>query len=321
MKKKFILALFFLVALSSCYKDYIEDFDYSSIYFPYQTNVRTFVVGEGMTIEVGAALAGVRDNTRDRLVNFTMDGKLLTDEILETMKNGTNHVKAGVAAVTALKMVPSNYFTISSNNQMIIKKGTYSGTVVIKADSAAFLADPATLNAVYAMPFYINSADADSVAVSKRYAVIGLKYENMLFGNYWHGGVTTVKDSTGKVVRTTNYYTTIPSPEVKVMNLKTVAPNALETNLISNQKGAFRISLNGNTIEISQAKDSKVKVLPDGPSTFNRSKLLQDRKLFLKYKYANADGTTSYATDTLTFRNRIRDGVNEWQDENPSHYN
>lgn len=320
MKKKIILSLFLMAALSSCYKDYIEDFDYTAIYFPYQTDVRTFVVGEGMTIEVGAALAGVRDNTRDRLVNFTMDSKLITSNILETMKNGSNHVKAGVAAVKELLMLPGNYFTISSNNQMIIKKGTYSGTVTIKVDSAAFLADPATLNAGYVLPFYINSADADSVASDKRYAVIGFRYENMLFGNYWHGGVTTVKDSTGKVVKTTNYYTTIPSPEIKILNLTTVAPNALVTNLISDQKGAFKITLDGTKITVSQAPGSKVVVLPDGESTFNRPKLLQKRKIFLKYKYANADGTTSYATDTLTFRNRIRDGVNEWQDENPSHY-
>ncbi|MPR33089.1 DUF1735 domain-containing protein [Salmonirosea aquatica] len=320
MKKKIIPFLFLLVALSSCYKDYIEDFDYTAIYFPYQTDVRTFVVGEGMTIEIGAALAGVRDNTRDRLVNFTMDNKLITNEILETMKVGTAYIKNAVASVTALKPLPANYFTISSNNQLVIQKGSYSGSVVVKADSAAFLADPATLTATYALPFYINSADADSVAMEKRYAVIGLKYENMLFGNYWHGGVTTVKDSTGKVVKTTNYYTTIPSPEVKVMNLTTVAPNALVTNLISDQKGSFQITLDGNKVIVSQAPGSKVNVLPDGESTFNRPKLLQDRKLFLKYKYSNADGTTSYATDTLTFRNRIRDGVNEWQDENPSHY-
>lgn len=320
MKTKILLSLLILGTLSSCYKDYIEDFDYTAVYFPYQTNVRTFVVGEGMTIEVGAALAGVRDNTRDRLVNFTMDSKLITDDILETMKNGTNHVKAGVASVKKLLMLPGNYFTISSPNQMVIKKGTYSGTVTIKADSAAFLADPATLNANYVLPFYINSADADSVASDKRYAVIGFRYENMLFGNYWHGGVTTVKDSTGKVVRTTKYYTTIPSPEIKILNLSTVAPNALVTNLISDQKGSFKITLDGTKITVSQASGSKVVVLPDGESTFNRPKLLQERKLFLKYKYANADGTTSYATDTLTFRNRIRDGVNEWQDENPSHY-
>jgi hypothetical protein len=71
---------------------------------------------------------------------------------------------------------------------------------------------------------------------------------------------------------------------------------------------------------VSQANGSKVVVQPDGASSFNRPKLLQDRKIYLKYKYVNPDKTVSYATDTLTFRNRIRDGVNEWQDEDPTHY-
>ncbi len=65
------------------------------------------------------------------------------------------------------------------------------GSVVMKADSAAFLADAATINAAYAIPLYITAADADSILEPKRFAVIGLKYENMLFGTYWHGGVTS----------------------------------------------------------------------------------------------------------------------------------
>jgi hypothetical protein len=58
----------------------------------------------------------------------------------------------------------------------------------------------------------------------------------------------------------------------------------------------------------------------DGASTYNQAKLLQNRKIFLNYKYKNAAGNWCYAKDTLTFRNRIRDGVNEWQDENPNNY-
>jgi hypothetical protein len=202
----------------------------------------------------------------------------------------------------------------------VIKAGQHMGAVTIKADSAKFLQDAATIKPVYVIPFYINTADADSVPAAKRYAVIGLKYENMLFGNYWHGGVTTVKDATGKVVKTTNYFTTIPSPEAKVMTLKTVAPNALVTNKISDQTGSMQLTLNGGTITVSSAPGSIIEILPDGESSYNRAKLLQERKIMIKYKYANADGTTSFAQDTLTFRNRIRDGVNEWQDENPSHY-
>lgn len=60
--------------------------------------------------------------------------------------------------------------------------------------------------------------------------------------------------------------------------------------------------------------------IEDLGSGYNNAKLLQDRKIFLNYSFANVDGTKSVVTDTLTFRNRIRDGVNEWQDENPEHY-
>ncbi len=320
MKKITIVILLFSVALTSCYKDYVEDFDYSAVYFAYQTNVRTFVVGEGMQIEVGAALAGMRENRQDRVVNFKMDNTLLTADILAAMKTGAAYIKDAVASVAALKPLPTAYYTISDNSKMVIKAGNHMGSVVIKADSAAFLKDTTTIAPVYAVPFYIVSADADSIRAAKRYTVIGLKYENMLFGNYWHGGVTIVKDSTGKVVKTTNYFTSIPTPEIKIMNLKTVAYNALVTNKISDQTGSMKITLNGTNVTVSQANGSKVVVEADGASTFNRPKLLQDRKIYLKYKYVNPDKTISYATDTLTFRNRIRDGVNEWQDENPSHY-
>ncbi|MCE6992802.1 DUF1735 domain-containing protein [Dyadobacter sp. CY323] len=320
MKKITSVFLLLTVLLTSCYEDYIKDFDYDSIYFMYQTNVRTFVVGEGMKIEVGAALGGVRENRQDRIVNFVMDAKLITAEILAAMKAGAGYIKDAVAPVTTLKAMPVNYFSISDNTKMVIKAGQHSGSVIIKADSAAFLQDSATINPVYAIPFYINSADADSVPGAKRYTVVALKYENMLFGNYWHGGVTTVKDSTGKVVRTVNYYTTIPSPEIKIMNLKTVAPNALVTNKISDQAGSMKLTLAGGKITVSRAAGSKVDIQPDGESTFNESRLLQERKIILRYKFASDDGTTSYALDTLTFRNRIRDGVNEWQDENPGHY-
>ncbi|WP_353720993.1 DUF1735 domain-containing protein [Dyadobacter sp. 676] len=320
MKKRIAAALGLTMALSACYDDYIKDFDYTSVYFMYQTNVRTFVVGEGMKIEVGAALAGVRENRQDRVVNFRMDPALVNGDVLAAMKAGAGYIQEAIADVDTLKPMPADYFTISDNSKMVIKAGSHMGSVVIRADSARFLKDAATIRPEYAIPFYITSADADSVLGAKRSAVVALKYENMLFGNYWHGGVTTVKDATGKIVKTVKYYTTIPSPEAKIVKLKTVAPDALVTNKISDQEGSFKITLEGSNIKISRADGSAIDVKPDGSSTFNRSKLLQDRKLFLSYKYENEDGTVSYAQDTLTFRNRIRDGVNEWQDENPDNY-
>ena len=322
--RRILFYLMLSVGMCSCYDDYIKDYDHDSIYFPYQTDVRTFVVGEGMSIKIGAALGGVTSNNRDRVVNFTLDNSLITPNILNTMKNGLGYIKTSVAAVATLAPLPANYYTLSDNSKIVIKSGDHSGTVTLKVDSTNFLNDAATINAAYVLPFSITSADADSVIKAKRYAVIGVKYENMLFGNYWHGGVTTVKDASGKVIKTIPYYTTIPSPENKIWTLKTVGPKTLVTNGYSDQttaKDEMKLTLDGTQITISTNTGSTVAIVADGASTFNRAKLLQNRKIILSYKYANSDGTTSYAQDTLTFRNRIRDGVNEWQSESASSYN
>ena len=321
--KKTLMFLFLSFGMVSCYEDYIKDFDYSGIYFPYQTNVRTFVVGEGMKINVGAALGGVMENKHDRQVNYKFDNQLVTPQILTAMQNGLSYIKESVAGVEKLEAMPADYFTVSNASLMIIPKGYHGGTVEIKADSAKFLADPATLKATYALPFYITSADADSVIEPKRYSVIGLKYENKLFGNYWHGGVRTIKDASGKVINEIKYQTVIPSLESKVWTLRTVAPFSLETNGLADDSdnGSIKLTLKPDgSIDISQSSSSKVAVSGDGVSSFNQSKLLQNRKLFLNYKFDNGDGTMSFVRDTLTFRNRIRDGVNEWQDENASNY-
>jgi hypothetical protein len=321
--KKILIVMILAVAMVSCYDGYIEDFNYDGIYFPYQTDVRTFVVGEGMNIEIGVALAGVRDNTRDRNVTFVLNNSLITPAILTLMKSGAQYIKDVVAPVTTLLPLPVNYFTLSDNSKMVIKSGNHMGSVVVKVDSALFVADPKTLFANYAIPFYITTADADTILETKRSAIIGVKYENMLFGNYWHGGVTTIKDAAGATVSTILYYTAINQPENKVWKLKTVAPNTLVANGYSDQttaKEEMLLTLDGTNVTISTRVGSTFAVTANGTSSFNRAKLLQNRKIMLNYKYTNAAGNTCYAQDTLTFRNRIRDGVSEWQDENPANY-
>lgn len=322
--KKIFAVIFLLATLSACYEDYLQDFDYDAVYFPYQHNVRTFVVGEGMKIEVGVALGGVRNNDRDRVVNYQLDGSLINPQALLVLKNGPAYIKNAAESVSELKQLPANYYSVSDNSKFVLRKGDHVGVVTIRPDSAKFLSDPATLVATYAIPFRITNADADSVLRTKDFAVIAVKFENMLFGNYWHGGVTIEKDAAGNVLSEKKYYTTIPSPDSKAWALKTVEPFALVTNgvsdMSSSSKPEMKLALNGSNITISPVEGATFQVMSDGPSQFNQAKLLQNRKIFLSYKYQNADGNWCYAKDTLTFRNRIRDGVNEWQDENPANY-
>jgi hypothetical protein len=325
MKK--ILALIVLsIVMVSCYEEYLLDYPITAIYFPFQQDVRTFVVGEGMKFEVGAALGGVRENNVDRNVAFKLDNSLITAAQLLSMQTASQaHVKVPTTGLTALQALPSGYYTLSNTSKMVIKTGWHGGTVVVKADSVALLADSLnTIVSSYVLPFYIEEADADTILDSKRHNVIGVKFENMLFGNYWHGGSARV-ERPGKADSTVNYFTKIPQLENQSWSLTTTGPTSLTVNAYGNRTSAagaahMRIVKKGTKIHLSSAADSPIIFSPDGDCVYNNPKLLQDRRIFLKYKYTDADGNTWHCTDTLRFRNRIRDGVNEWQDENPSHY-
>jgi hypothetical protein len=324
--KKLLAIIILSLALVSCYDNYIYDFTYTGIYFPYQTDVRTFVVGEGMKVEVGAALGGVRENTRDRNVTFSFDNTMITAARLTSMKTASQpYIRDAVTPVVALLPLPSNYYTISNPNTMVIKAGWYSGAVVLKPDSLVFLKDSVnTMYATYVLPFRITAADADSMPSTKRTNLVGLRFENMLFGNYWHGGAARVSMYNQPNVdsATIVYRWAVNDPASKIWTLKTFGPSSLVTNGYFNQTTTnteLKLVLKGTKVYVSTAAGATNTYLPDGECTFNKSKLIQDRKIFLKYSYVS-NFKTYHCTDTLYFRNRIRDGVNEWQDENPAHY-
>ena len=324
--KKILAFIVLSVAMVSCYEDYIMDYTYTGIYFPYQQDVRTFVVGEGMKIEVGAALGGVRENTINRTVNFTLDNSLITPALLAKMKGATqSYISNSTAAVASFLPLPQSHYTISDPSTIVIEAGQHMGSVVITPDSTTFLNDSVnTINATYMLPFMITDADADSVVHNKRFNTVAVMFENMLFGNYWHGGQTVI-NRPGLPDSTYSYFTEIPTPESKIWTLKTQGPKTLVSNGYLDQTSPegteIKLVLNGSKVFVSSASGSKYVIEPEGESSFNRAKLLQERKIFLKYRYVNTDnGFTYHCTDTLTFRNRMRDGINEWQDENPSHY-
>ena len=333
MKK--ILALIVLsVAMVSCYEEYIVDYPYTATYFFLQQDVRTFVIGEGMKFKVGVTMGGVSDNTMDRNISYVLDPALITPARLAAMKLASQgYIKDAVTPVAALEQLPSTHYTVSNSSTMVIPSGWYTGTVDIKADSVNFLNDSLkTQYSTYVLPFKITAApEIDSILPLKNYNVVGTRFENMLFGKYWHGGSALVNRASNpnpfqRADTTFKYYTTIPVPENRIWTLTTVSPQVLSCDGYFNATvttGANHMTfvLKGNKIILTDGTTTVQNFAPEGECTFNNAKLLQNRKIFLKYTYTDAaSGFTYHCTDTLTFRNRIRDGVNEWQDENPSHY-
>ena len=147
--------------------------------------------------------------------------------------------------------------------------------------------------------------------------------KNRYFGNWYHGGrAVTVNDASGEVLSTLEYPTPFPQSEDELYVLSTVGANTLETNRVSKGQisGILSLTFDGDDIEVLEAY-GRLKIKPYGEGSHAlRARLLQERKIFLNYQIDNEDGTHTIVTDTLSFRNRVRDGVNEWQDENPEHY-
>lgn len=329
MKNNIIILTITALFAVSCYPGYVGDYSKTACGFANQTDVRSFIVGEGMTFSTGIALGGTIDNGQDRLITVGVDYSLVNESTYNQLKGHTfAYIANLMKKVPAISALPASIYTLESESGnpgvALIRKGTHLGKLVVKVDSAAFLADASRLLPVQVIPLVITDGNGTEIMEGKATSVIGVCYENMLFGSWYHGGYAEVKDAAGNVVRTDTYSTTIPQADNLIWTLTTVAPFELTANAVGSEfntgSAQMKLKLNeDDTIEISAVEGAKYSVQPDGESKFLRSKKLQDRKIVLNYQYVSGTETI-HAHDTLTFRNRLRDGVNEWQDENPAHY-
>ena len=339
--KRILTVLVALLTLSSCYEDYVMDYDYTAAYVAYQYDLRTFVCGEDVEISFTTALGGTIYNNRDRKVDVVIDNSLLTQDLsvfdpsgnavsfnaLDGLKGkapigalSQDYVSEAVNAanITNLRPLPESHYTTSG--PVKIKKGYHTGNLYLYPTEAMYK-DKKILKPYYALGFVVNSVDADSLIRDKSFQIMAVKVENRFYGNWYHGGRKFVtKNSNGVNVSDERYALTVPQADKDNYVLKTEGFNSVTTDKMANKAGHLRLTFNeDNTIDVEDLSGS-VKIEKFLGSRHNGAKLIQDREIYLSYKYSNGDGTTTYITDTLMFRNRIRDGINEWQDENTNHY-
>ena len=341
--KRIAAFILLLSCLTSCYEEYVKDFDYSSIYITYQYDMRTMVVGEGAKFDITASLGGVINNAADRAVKMAVDESLVTSDLSSFAPAGTvaspftaydifNGATPDVGmlyhaevqrtfatfGVEALRPLPKEYYTVSGLDGLTIGKGRSTAAFTVSATDA-MCNDNEAIKPIYAIGVKLQSADADTILQGRNFCVIAVRLENMFYGNWYHGGSYVVKDASGKVVEEKSYPFSIPQEDAKVYALSTVTTHSVKTNKIIQQAGSLVLTFNGSDITVTS---DDVELVPDGrKSYYNEAKLLQNRELYLNYTFRNADGGTTEVSDVLYFRNRIRDGASEWQDENPEHYN
>ena len=338
MKNNFIALAVCCVLATGCYDDYTMDYEYTGIYSAYQYDLRTFVVGDGMKFDFTVALGGVVDNVRDRAVEVEADDALLSMDLSEFSESeGTpsftaldglkgmgrlgalsqSYVSDAFAAVTEIVPLPSSCYELTGLAGLTILKGRHTANVTVRATDE-ILSDPKAFGPYYAIGFRIVKADADVLVKEKSFEVIAVKCENRFYGNWYHGGRTIVRsDATGEVLSTDEYELELPQADSKVYKLTTVDATSVRTDRMGGRTDSLLLTFDGNDITIAPADGSDIIINPiqGYPSRFNGADLLQNREISLNYCYSNGDGTTTYVYDVLKFRNRIRDGINEWQSE------
>ena len=316
--KKFSILLIAAIGLTGCYEDYVRDYDNDGVFFAYQYDLRTFVLGEGGQFNVTVALGGVMQNGRDRAVKLAIDNTLVDEAAYQGMM-GADHISGDYvgtalrsAGISSLTPLPAEDFTVLGMEGLKIPSGRHTGSVTVRA-TEALLSDPLAYKPAYAIGVKILSADADQVVDGLDFTIIAVRCENRFYGNWSHHGTLTTYDASNQEVQKVRDVGTLADDSV--FSLTTENATTLYCSKMTGLPGGMRLVFNGDNITVTSGNGTVT-----GTGRFNGAKLLQNRELYLEYDIPFADGGKQNVRDTLCFRNRIRDGVNEWQDENKEHY-
>lgn len=340
MKKLILFLLILAASITGCENDPISfpDYEYSSVYFPYQYPVRTITLGEDIydnTLDlqhkcnIMAALSGVYENNKDVTIDFV---------VADTIPNRFNFVFTPVRPIIPM---PRNYYTLASD-QIVIKKGTISGGVEVQLTDAYFN-DPLSLQTNYVIPLLMTTVvNADTIlqgkpliagakprrlranqwdVVSKDYVLYAIKYINTWHGYYLRRGkdvVTGAVNSTivrrPKDVQTydsglsnvSQWLVQLNSTSLKALKFPVVLKDAANADYTCNLNITF--DDNGNCV-----------ITSSDPATFTATGSGKFVKKGEKNSFGNVDrdvlyldytinhpgkGITTQTKDTLLMRNR-----------------
>jgi hypothetical protein len=216
MKKILFIMLIVSGIFTSCHNADWEfpDYDYTAVYFAYQTPVRTIVLGEDVydttldneyKCQILATMGGVYENKNNVEISFRVDNSLCAGLTFD----GT----------TDILPMPSNYYSLSSDNLMVIKKGDIMGGVVVQLTDA-FFADPLSLKNTYVIPIVMTDVkNADKIltgealvdnpnraiaedwdVVPKDYIMYAVKYINPYHATYLRRGKDDISGDINKTV-------------------------------------------------------------------------------------------------------------------------
>ena len=248
---KRILFIFLITALvgnlfTSCENgDWdFPDFEYSTVYFAYQSPIRTVVLGEDVydtsldnehKVQIMATMGGVYANNNSVEIGIRVEPTLLDDLIFDK--------ESDTDPDRPVLLMPDSYYSLSSD-KIIIPKGSVLGGVTVQLTDA-FFNDPLALSTNYVIPIVMTGVtNADSLLSGnplvdnpkrgrasdwdvqpKDYILYAVKYINEYDANYLRRGtdVITIDGTSTTVTREADY---VENDEV--VKLTTISLNSVE---------------------------------------------------------------------------------------------
>lgn len=315
-----------------------DDFEVKGCYFPYQSPIRTIILGEDDLVNnelentehkfvIGISMGGVYDNDEERIVDYTVDLSLLD-------------------SVDGVQALPSAYYTLEPQNSVTIPVGSTKGMITVQLTDAFFkdsLSISPTKNTVsYVIPLRITDAfGLDSIftgsategltnpvrtvatdweILPKDFTLYGIKYINEKHGYYLRRGVDVAKSLRIPFpIVSTDIYTQQDIVDDEVVLLSSTKENSVKlttkvrrgTGIES--PGDFEIEL-----DFDENGDCIIPSFMDGEITGRggEGQLVMDAEtwggkerdaIYLSYKYIYSSGSISEehtVNDTLVIRDR-----------------
>jgi hypothetical protein len=257
MKKIIFLSCIILVVCYSCSnKDSVfPDYKYTTVYFAYQSPVKTLVLGEDI-------YDNSLDNQHKCLIMATMGG------VYENKKEITLSVVVDTALASRLKFeaatgndvvaMPDNYYTLQGKDpKIIIPPGKLLGGLEVQLTDA-FFQDPRAVNNTFVIPLrIIGVVNADSILSGKSdyanpdrrkasdwitppkdYILYAIRYINPYHGTYLRRGVDHAKGAGGNTaLDTTVVYHAQYVEKDELCNMVTTALNEVAVSLNAKNRG------------------------------------------------------------------------------------
>jgi len=307
MKNFKFVVFILLLGLWSCSNKQLTfpDYKYTTVYFAYQSPVRTLDLGNDIfdnsldnqhKCMIMATMGGVYQNTKDISIGISVDTTL------------SSHLLFGQGGSPVIAM-PPDYYSLPKDMTVRIPSGSVEGGITVQLTDA-FFADARSIRNTFVIPLRMNTVqNADSILVGKNTILYAIKYINPWHGNYLRRGAEKISDGAGDttIIYHTSYVETDQVCSTGTLSLST---DSLLLNAKSrgNVNIPFQLLLTfdsngkcsiGNPTSAAYTVSGGGEFVKGGDSWGNQARDV------LHLKYTVDFGTSKHSfTDTLVMRDR-----------------